>query len=141
MDREALLALAERVEKATGPDRFLDAQIASVIRLEKVPHWARNWTGEWKATEFGSVVLMEDSGNPGPHFMANEYTASLDAAMTLVPEGMMFQVYRGDMGEGSAIVTRLKQIGLPRVFAATPALALTAAALRTLAATSEGSAS
>lgn len=58
------------------------------------------------------------------------------AAMTLVPEGHDTQVHLffGRDGEGSAIVTPLKRIGLPRIFAATPALALTAAALRSRAA-------
>lgn len=145
-----LLELAARCEAATGPDRFLDAQIASVIRLEKVPDWARNWTGKWKATEVGSVVLMEDSGNPGPHFMAREYTTSLDAAMTLVPRGWIallvrdfdddgdyfstvkltdsFSVARGSDADDE--VTVMVRKGCCRAGGDPTALALTAACLR-----------
>jgi hypothetical protein len=133
-----LLSLASRVEEAEGADRFLDAQIAAVLRLEKVPHWARLWTGEWRPTEQGSVVLMEDSGLPGPHFMAREYTASLDAALTLLDPDAFWRV--GHDGEGAdpslfkAIVSVAKEGSIAITFrsaiAATPALALTAACLK-----------
>jgi hypothetical protein len=73
-----------------------------------------------------------------------KYTASLDAAMTLVPEGCLFTVrtvWDGDETAGLASVSRYtpaKPCRHPRRYwmdehqttAATPALALTAAALR-----------
>jgi hypothetical protein len=67
-DRSTLLELAERCEKATGPDRALDEAIARVVSWrpdgltasEKYPPW-------WFADAFGMP----------------RYTASLDAAMTL----------------------------------------------------------
>lgn len=123
-DTQDLLRLADEVEKATGPDRRLDASIASLVRLEKVPHWARTWSGPWKPTEVGSVVLMQIDGTPGPHFMAREYTASLDAAMTLVPEGW-FKLQPDSLKGWAALAV----VG-PWAHAATPALALCAAALK-----------
>jgi hypothetical protein len=77
--------LLERVEKAMGPDRELDGEIAAALRDgDKLPDWAKNWAGEWRPTIQGSVVLMQNSGEPGPHFSSSKYTASIDAALALV---------------------------------------------------------
>ncbi|WP_103727617.1 hypothetical protein [Novosphingobium sp. HII-3] len=134
MDRETLLALAERVEKATGPDRELDRLIAPLVGIRVVE----------EGHPLGRCYYDENGhGVPLPLF-----TASLDAAMTLVPEGYEFAVGTGrkeHMTEngrkpwawcatGSDLVDGLS-------LSATPALALTAACLRSLAATSKGSAS
>jgi predicted ArsR family transcriptional regulator len=56
-DKSKLLELAERCEAAAGPDRALEMHIYETIGGEGSQHWAA------------------------------EYTASLDAAMSLVPEG------------------------------------------------------
>jgi hypothetical protein len=100
------LELAERCEAATGPDRELDAEIAQVVGAQP--------------------VMICDTGNV---LIYQSFTASLDAAMTLVPEGrrwllqtLMTGKYRAEAdwngsGQGS-----------------TPALALCAAALRAIAA-------
>lgn len=90
------------------------------------------------ATEQGSVLLMEADGEPGPHFMAREYTGSLDAALTLVPDRYRWSV-KGD-GTGTLPFSYTAKVGergnepswndhysFP---CATPALALCAAALR-----------
>lgn len=128
MTKSKLLDLADRVEALEGPDREVDALIASIVRLERVPHWARNWAGEWRGTEHGSVVLMEANGSPGPHFMAREYTTSLDSAMSLVPEGYALGFKRAPCQRSHAM---LATIGYEvNASGATPALALTAACLR-----------
>ena len=67
--RETLLALADRCEQATGPDRRIDYRIGLIVGVHNV-----------------SETML-------PHIMAGSrvdnrvprYTASLDAAMTLVP--------------------------------------------------------
>jgi hypothetical protein len=60
---ESLIALAERCEKATGPNRELDWAIHVAIHPDKV------------------------TVKRSHHYLYDEqYTASLDAAMTLVPE-------------------------------------------------------
>lgn len=56
MDRDVLLALAERCEKASGPSLDLDLEIAVVMGVVGPPH----------------------------------YTASVDAALGLVPEGLPY---------------------------------------------------
>lgn len=102
-----LLELAERCKRATGPDSELGLAISEACEMET------------------------------PHFCP---TASLDAAMTLVPEGCVWSV-----GDWSAIDKWVGATCWPPedrrpvdfsgiTLAATPALALTAAALRALAA-------
>ena len=62
-DRDALLALADRVEACVGPDREVDQDIHEHI-----------------------VIQSALSGTIYPH--CKKYTASIDAAMTLVPDGL-----------------------------------------------------
>jgi hypothetical protein len=79
MTRETLLGLAERCEHATGPDQALDDAIWLAVRAGE---------NSRKAYEEGLKIspreaafrldYMSDGFNP---------TASLDSAMTLVPEG------------------------------------------------------
>lgn len=93
--------LAARVEALTRPDRGIDAEI----------HW-----------------LVLNGVGTGYGFNAPAYTRSLDAAMTLVGQhGAKVSIYEG--GKGGATCWTL--YGNPcHVNAATPALALCAAALR-----------
>lgn len=97
--------LAGRVEAAMGPDRDLDRDIANL---------AHGYAND------GSV----------PRF-----TASLDSALTLVPEGLLFRVLNHD--PATLKPPCFAEVGQPshseygqETFAATPALALTAACLR-----------
>lgn len=64
-DAATLLALAERVEKLTGPDRGVDEMIAREVL-------------NWKPPAGTGAISI---------FTFPDFTASLDAAMTLVPEG------------------------------------------------------
>jgi hypothetical protein len=118
-----LLELAERVEKATGPDRELDAAIGSMLYQMKV-----------------------DREVPGIEGCCHEpVTSSLDAAMTLVPEGWFFTAGRRDKNRCRAHVNNGEShfIGVAarpnpakqwfECLGDTPALALCAAALRALA--------
>ncbi len=70
MDREHLLSLAERVEASAGPDRELDCRIYCAL------------SGGGFDTYATVVPDFNDWTTPF-------YTASLDAAMTLVPETEM----------------------------------------------------
>lgn len=77
----SLIDLAERCERATGADRELDAQIAATLRIcSKEWKWADGYPA-WEGRNDGRVYLE----NGGPSFSAPAYTASLDAAMSLVP--------------------------------------------------------
>jgi hypothetical protein len=87
-----MLDLIERLEKATGPDRELDAEIAAKLKLCSVANnpWIQKWAGEWKAIN-GLVHLIGDHGSHG-NFRPAAFTSSLDAALTLVPDGLEWQV-------------------------------------------------
>lgn len=145
---KALLTLAERCEQAEGQSRELDNLIGEAIGA----------TGE----PFGGPVnrhpfSLEMQSRPGARISPcgrhvegvshKRYTASLDAAMTLVPEGCVWLVRQST---GSDAITNGKPLGVGfanvhpeddvwsrggsrvqwTVWAATPALALCAAALR-----------
>lgn len=67
--KAALLELRDRLAKATGPDRALDATI-------------ENFLASGSAADLAHILQdIETTTKPPP------YTASLDAAVTLVPEG------------------------------------------------------
>lgn len=106
-----LLKLAKRCEAAIGPDRELDAAIAIA-------------NGSKAVVSYGHPAL----GNfyRAPAFFKH-YTASLDAAMTLLPDRAWWSVEAQPLGSGKY----LSECGDERVASAvSPALALCAAALR-----------
>jgi hypothetical protein len=133
MTRAAMLALAERAEKATGPDRELDAAIAVAVC----------W--RWEGWSEGDLAVEEAAARSGMAYVADRvrnstnsiwrllpaYTASLDAAMTLVPEGEDYAIERVGGGHWCSVDANGER--QPCVGAATPALTLCAAALRSLA--------
>lgn len=105
MDKAELIALAERCEQADGPNFELEREIADAV-------WQAKW-GKRRPKDIRPQAC----------------TASLDAAMTLVPEGATFSVTKRVTGEGCHADIDLDHFAN----AATPALALTAAALRAIA--------
>lgn len=104
---DLLIELAERCEKASGPDREIDIDIQQVIG---------------GAIPTGFQMQYEGVRLPG-------YTASLDAAMMLVPEGMAIELAWNAARLADARVG-WKRPGIAK----SPALALCAAALRARAA-------
>lgn len=103
----SLSELAERCEQAAGPDRELDEAIAAAVHLKQLTYSSPEW--------------IKDP----------EFTTSLDGALTLVPEGCGL-IYKR---HGIKNVWRVQILsGGGETFvdgdAATPALALCAAALR-----------
>lgn len=118
--RDELLALAERVEALTGPDREGDALVQRIAGQDNGEHW---FTGP-------SGVFTTDEQAPA-------YTASIDTAMSLVPERyrrhitMVISPASIDMGrrDYQAYLGGHARKGRAQSFA----LALTAAALRALA--------
>lgn len=127
-----LLELAERCERAEGPDRELDCLIGVAIgRFFTQPN--KGWPDRPDYCEHRRDDTTCFPGN-GFDQLVPRYTASLDAAMTLVPEGYRFSVDNafGDGGAvcgavvNNAVFAKNAKIG----DAATPALALAAAACR-----------
>ena len=113
--------LARRCEEAEGPSRELDADIALTQGWHELP--GDNWCG------------------PRGEIGVPTYTASIDAAMSLVPSNtehtvVFWQI--GNDGEGANPADYLARILICsnltskeyRATAATPALALCSAALR-----------
>jgi hypothetical protein len=132
-----MIELAERCEKASGPDRELDCLILEALGYEVKRDHARP----------GQVVrgfgLLRYIG--GTHWCTfNRYTASLDAAMTLIPKG--WRLWTGDFSVEGRFNWMLKGPLAPWTdpedgretiapqygngIGSTPALALCAAALR-----------
>jgi hypothetical protein len=121
----SLLALAERCERAEGPDRRLDAEIDWTARDERGAWYvAENYRGGFSHVS-GWWRDADDRSHKAP-----EYTASLDAALTLVPEGWAWELSHNSAPGGYAKV--YQELGYEQASsaAATPALALCAAALR-----------
>lgn len=113
--------LIEELEKATGPDRMLDKEIGEYLG--------------WKVFAAGVATAGGD-----PHWVCNTpmgrgalpaFTSSIDAALTLVPEGYGFYL-RGDYsGAGAGLsFPDAYNVTPGHVEAATPAIALCIAALR-----------
>jgi hypothetical protein len=109
-----LTDLAVRVEAAAGPSRELDCDIALRVGATTLAD------GYTPKQVFGKAF----STYTGP-----AYTASLDAAATLVPEGYAFSLY-SDGCAGVAPIGHPDDFPTADCHAATPALALTAACLR-----------
>ncbi len=75
----SLIELAERVEKATGPDRELDLAIINGITSKPGWFWHDKVAGIISRDDYGANAL----GNP--LCSLETFTGSIDAAMTLVP--------------------------------------------------------
>jgi len=134
-----LIALAERVEKLEGGDREVDAMIAWTL------HW--RWDGwdeddlkiEDRPLEY--VIERIKRGHNSIWINIPRYTASLDAAMTLVPKGHVFTVsdwwmegdgraaHFADCGDGGKL-RDADDTEIHQAWAKSNPLALTAAALR-----------
>jgi hypothetical protein len=128
-----LLALAERCEAAMGPDRELDVAIGLTGKFYIAePRYPGAEPMIGYIDEDGSRV---EPGNGSQDRLVPRYTASLDAAMTLVPKRHNFSLDRIG-GECGAVVnyTPFTKSASVSNRCATPALALTAACLKARAA-------
>lgn len=144
MDKAALLALADRVEALTGPDRDVDA----LIGLAALGFFICEPRYEGAPVAYGYVDKDGSRIEPGHggKQLIRDYTATLDAAMALVPEGWVVASLewwpmrnRGGVclrevkdfdKEGGFGFGFDKTCGDARSHAATATLALTAASLR-----------
>jgi hypothetical protein len=115
-DRTTLLALAERCEQAAGPDKELDFTIDDFM----LKHGA------------------ETDRIRNPRYVL-PYTASLDAAVTLVPEGWDFCISKGWGEECAVCLASANKVTEIISTSTIPALALCAAALRAKAMTQPSS--
>lgn len=144
-----LSELIERLEKATGPDRELDWEIAlatGVVCRVEAP--TRDWFFKDRQYFLGASKGERGGFGHKSHEGCN-YTASIDAAISLVPEQWFLTLDRysiSDKPEPNSFTWRvcLKHlhgdlegdgpVGLAKTFAtsATPAIALCIASLKAL---------
>lgn len=142
----ALLELAERCEAAAGPDRELDASVSAALgviddlrdyehptRLLGKPYFRVSRDG--LRVELGTVV--DGVKHRVASRLPRPFTASLDAAMMLVPEGAHCGMGQdgGPEGKGWAWVRckvgdQWQEFSCEPRFVANMTLALCAAALR-----------
>ncbi len=141
-DSATLIALSERCEAASGPDRELDGAIA--LALSEPQRFFNDH--DMSFLDVDGPAYYHDGGTWGGYgrlWKAPAYTASLDAALALVKRAMpgaFGSVGYGDWSDNAIAVT-LDYRGaekLVRTSASTPALALVAATLRALAASTTG---
>lgn len=88
---ETLNDLISRLEKASGPDRELDAQISAAVRAipDNAP-WLKSFK-DIRATG-NCVQAFNDKGESSANWQPYTYTASVDAALMLVPDGFAYMV-------------------------------------------------
>lgn len=141
MKDDTLLELAERCEKATGPDRELDCAILAAIDWRE-PDWEEGERTVREMVARRGLSAFAKSADEGMSIWRHlpRPTASFDAAMTLVPEGFHIAqmgemryiasdcpwVVQLDDWQGGEHRFGTRKQGLGK----TAALALTAAALR-----------
>ena len=116
MSRDDLIA---RLKAATGPDRELDARLCIALGLSRDNVMVG--VGGW---------CINSETNPNP-YKSPAYTASIDAALTLVPEGWLWRIMPSDFDGWLAEVWTDDTLDCEfGVRAKTPALAICIAALR-----------
>ena len=129
-DRATLEALMNRVLEGTGPDREIDGQLALLkgYTYEKRKGEKFPW---WRRPDGFRISIWGDQNKPPP------YTASLDAALTLLPDDRDWHVQRNrSLGACWASISpakhdlKLREWGSGMMKAATPERALMAACLK-----------
>lgn len=110
MTESDLMELADRCEKLEGPCRETDRAIMASLNLKP------DYAGDWGTR-----------GHERPAAFA--YTASVDAGVALVPYGWQWSIEKNPTKPAQAWLYKVNSYLFFTVTAATPALALTAAAL------------
>jgi hypothetical protein len=139
IDKARMLELAGRCEAAGAADLVLDGMIGAAIRYGYEDIGPEH---ELEAdSETGSIVVYVGKRKV-KRFRAPAFTASIDAAMSLVPEGWDWSICRYAQVDDGFLPFSVNMTPETQPYpvgaeidteAATPALALCAAALRSLA--------
>lgn len=115
--------LTERLEKATGPDRELDAAIAAMFRIHWTPpeHWINNSPelefrpmtgGGWR--EGWLEIWMPGEETPRDKWKSAEYTRSIDAALALVHHVLPEATDSGHDSSVNGTTAYISRNGVPR---------------------------
>lgn len=142
MNKAEILGLALRVEALEGADRVVGLEI--MCALDVRPAWLNGSEGHmWLDTACPNPVvrwcdhrMKEGGGNPSVDD-GLRYTSSIDAAMGLVPEGWDWCLSMGVGEYAEASLAPAMKVTEHHGTGISPALALTAAALRAIASTME----
>lgn len=127
-----LTSLIERIEAATEGSRELDVAVILALHPEAGPYQPYCQGDE--------PIFWND---PYRKMRCPKVSTSIDAALTLLPEGLDWLVRTGDRAAGGhpyGHVYEGNTFGLGEAFATTPALALLAAILRARQAAQSGQA-
>jgi hypothetical protein len=122
-----LLNLAEQCERADAPDREVDTQIwlATTPGASRCSSTVKSSKGLWP-----DYVIDETRDASGRLIIVPAFTGSIDAAMRLVPEGHDYCLSKGCDEHPLVSIALANMVAESQSTAATPALALCAAALR-----------
>ncbi len=131
-NRTTLLALADRCEQAAGPDRELDVAIARA--LDWKPLYRDDYSKWWPPAAVADARERKRSILHHPTQPLPAFTASLDAAVTLVPDGWTWARFHGGTVECMTLNGPGNSILFERGECVFTALALCSAALRARAA-------
>lgn len=91
--------LIERIEAASGPDREMDRDILAAKGTHVLEKRGRDRKSWWYEIDGPDYRRLDPDGDR--YFGMPRYTASIDAALTLVPEGWMFGIERAGSYDGS----------------------------------------
>lgn len=129
------MTLSDRLAALDGPDRVTDVEIQLALYGDKPFGVVGNWPHIRAGTLSGylnayrSVINSDDAIDEDSVL---RFTASMDAAMTLVPEDNLWRL--GHNGAGRDVAMFMAEVftgdDYIKTFAETPALALCAAALK-----------
>lgn len=136
-----LRELAERVEALEGPSREVDADVFKAIGAP-CPFQFMNKLIALEYNDVEQAYFARVSDDMRVRYAPPAYTADLNAAMSLVPEGWETAIYLGGPNTNVQMETEeMRQTCIDfypiEATAATPALALVAAALRAIASEQE----
>lgn len=97
---DAHLSLIEKLEKCTGPGRELDARIWLLVGDELGSEWSLNGTEPIRPRKISNGRHMESALDKYPDdingiclsWRVPLFSSSIDAALTLIPEGRKWRV-------------------------------------------------
>lgn len=116
--------LIARTQKATGPDRELDLEILNYDGRQPPWIWLDRASGTITREQYGPGA----AGNPVASLEC--FTGSVDAALTLIPDGYAWRLDQALSDAGDKTLAWASVEGFHANRVATPALALCAAALK-----------
>lgn len=119
--------LIERLEKATGPDREIDALIHVMLG-------ASGFDSEWRYDTFkeniSSWAFRNEIGRVCANYKIPHYTASIDAALTLMPNVRWIWCVWHEYGSRHGAMIKAPDLSQWTCVAPSPAIALSIVALK-----------